>query len=84
MVAEGESPSTTVSISYLLAKWDKRISKKTKTNNNNMKSIIQKLAFFSWAQIHFNPCSREGSNEIKLLDGSDAPISIHAPVKGAT
>lgn len=47
MVAEGESPPATVSISYLLVKWNKRISKKTKTNNNNMKSIIQKLAFFS-------------------------------------
>ena len=49
-----------------------------------MKSIIQKLAFFSWAQIHSNPRSREGSDESSAVSKPTNSISIHAPVKGAT
>ena len=33
---------------------------------------------------NFNPRSREGSDKARMIARIDAPISIHAPAKGAT
>ena len=35
-------------------------------------------------RVHFNPRSREGSDEIKKVSAEKVLISIHAPAKGAT